>query len=63
MAKKKNFTVAAEIKLHLGVNVKAEGMDEAIKKAKELTLDDFVTIEAEEHISDEMEIEGVWTVD
>lgn len=48
MASKKTletFNISANLKLQVSVNIEAKDFYEAIEKAKELTITDFVTIE------------------
>lgn len=58
MASKKvleTFSISANLKLQVSVNIEAKDFYEAVEKAKELTVTDFVTIEGS---FDEGEIVG-----
>lgn len=61
MSKKKlkNFTINANITAWVGIQIKAESLEDALAQSKDLKAEDFITIEPNEHLDSSLEIQGV----
>ena len=56
----KTYTISAELRLEVDIEINAESLEHAIELSKDLKVSDFVTMGSNNFIDGEMVIKGVW---
>lgn len=58
----KTFTVGEKLNLYVGIDVTAKSLEEALQKASNFGVDDFVTIDGE-YLDGQFKFNSIWEND